>query len=54
MMAHTYLSTACSHNRHDQCRERCKFCQVACICGCHIAPKKVDEEPVREEPKSKQ
>jgi hypothetical protein len=30
---HRYVSTACQHGRHDQCRRTCKFCDAACGCG---------------------
>lgn len=43
---HTYLSTACWHERHDYCNSmvgyqgekrpaQCKFCSARCICECH-------------------
>lgn len=32
---HVYISTACEHERHDECRMRCKFCSAACECDCH-------------------
>ena len=32
---HHYLSTACRHSEHGQCRQTCKFCEKACSCGCH-------------------
>lgn len=32
---HAYVSTACHHGLHDQCRRRCKFCEIACSCPCH-------------------
>lgn len=32
---HDYLSTACLHNMHDQCRQSCKFCGAECRCVCH-------------------
>ncbi len=32
---HSYLSTACYHERHDDCRMVCKFCYVQCRCKCH-------------------
>lgn len=32
--AHRYLSTACQHGLHGQCRQTCKFCQVGCACDC--------------------
>jgi hypothetical protein len=32
---HTYLSTACLHEAHEQCRQTCKFCSAKCVCGCH-------------------
>jgi hypothetical protein len=33
--SHDYLSTACFHGLHGECRKRCKFCDVACKCPCH-------------------
>lgn len=35
MTGHDYLSTACLHERHDQCRRSCKFCGMPCRCECH-------------------
>lgn len=35
---HRYFSTACMHGEHAQCRRRCKFCDVACVCSCHEEP----------------
>lgn len=32
---HVYLSTACVHDRHVQCRQTCKFCMALCQCSCH-------------------
>jgi hypothetical protein len=33
--SHHYLSTACQHGLHDQCRKACKFCGALCACeGC--------------------
>lgn len=32
---HTYVSTACQHLQHEECRKDCKFCQTVCICPCH-------------------
>jgi hypothetical protein len=32
---HTYLSTACFHLRHAECRKQCKFCNIRCLCECH-------------------
>ena len=34
-MTHDYLSTACHHDLHKQCRKVCKFCAAACSCPCH-------------------
>jgi hypothetical protein len=34
--SHRYLSTACHHQQHERCRMRCKFCEVACVCACHL------------------
>lgn len=30
---HIYLSTACFHGLHDQCRADCKFCAARCACS---------------------
>ena len=30
-----YWSTACIHDRHDECRRTCKFCDQPCRCSCH-------------------
>jgi hypothetical protein len=32
---HDYLSTACWHRLHSQCRKTCKFCGRPCQCECH-------------------
>lgn len=29
---HHYISTACLHDRHDDCRHTCKYCGNACQC----------------------
>jgi hypothetical protein len=34
-LGHNYLSTACWHGKHDQCRKECKFCKAPCKCECH-------------------
>lgn len=34
---HGYVSTACYHALHDQCRRVCKFCPAECGCECHDA-----------------
>jgi hypothetical protein len=34
---HDYLSTACHHRRHSECRLVCKFCPAGCRCDCHRA-----------------
>ena len=31
-MTHKYLSTACEHGLHDQCRRFCKWCPSLCNC----------------------
>jgi hypothetical protein len=33
--AHEYMSTACFHNKHVECRRVCKYCPQECICPCH-------------------
>lgn len=35
MSEHMYLSTACFHERHEECRRVCKFCPAPCNCSCH-------------------
>jgi hypothetical protein len=30
-----YLSTACIHEHHDECKGTCKFCDSNCRCKCH-------------------
>jgi hypothetical protein len=32
---HLYVSTACQHGEHGQCRRTCKFCPAFCRCECH-------------------
>ena len=32
---HFYVSTACQHYRHNECRRVCKFCPSMCLCPCH-------------------
>lgn len=32
---HSYLSTACWHNLHGQCRHNCEVCGIPCACSCH-------------------
>ncbi len=32
--SHVYLSTACQHGKHEECRLVCKFCGAKCTCGC--------------------
>lgn len=32
---HDYLSTACYHGLHRDCRKICKFCEANCRCSCH-------------------
>lgn len=34
---HRYLSTACHHRLHTNCRLTCKWCPAACRCWCHAA-----------------
>ncbi len=42
---HYYISTACQHGRHDECRKVCKFCSGTCLCVyCdHPVVEKTDE-----------
>lgn len=32
VLTHHYISTACQHGKHDQCRKVCKFCLAQCAC----------------------
>ena len=41
---HRYLSTACLHEEHRQCRRTCKFCLVECICPCHVKAPSTPED----------
>lgn len=34
-VGHVYMSTACYHQLHEQCRKECKFCPATCRCECH-------------------
>ena len=45
---HIYLSTACHHSQHAQCRKECEFCPAMCGCACHGADygSEVVPEPV--------
>jgi hypothetical protein len=45
-MIHRYVSTACQHDVHDQCRRTCKFCSVACSCPCHVTSGVFTPSPV--------
>src|SRR5262245_30899941 len=36
--AHYYLSTACQHGQHGECRHACKFCDAPCRCYHHLSP----------------
>lgn len=40
---HHYLSTACYHGHHNQCRQTCKFCPAECRCTCHPLTEAVDD-----------
>lgn len=35
LVPHDYVSTACHHGLHEQCRLTCKFCPTDCGCPCH-------------------
>jgi DNA-binding CsgD family transcriptional regulator len=50
MSEHAYRSTACYHERHDDCRLTCKFCTQPCNCPCHTrkGPQKHDPLTDRE------
>lgn len=32
---HLYVSTACQHEQHYDCRLACTFCDAPCLCPCH-------------------
>ncbi len=34
-LVHPYVSTACAHSMHADCRRTCKFCTAPCLCLCH-------------------
>lgn len=47
--SHRYLSTACIHNKHDVCRETCKYCGNHCVCNCHdTGPRPIGGSSLRE------
>lgn len=37
MEDHVYLSTACYHGQHTDCRQGCKICGTPCLCECHAS-----------------
>lgn len=42
--AHVYLSAACTHQAHEECRKQCEYCDAKCTCACHVVkPKPVPE-----------
>lgn len=46
MSDHQYLSTACLHEQHAECRQVCKFCPKSCECECgHETPPKANSCP---------
>jgi hypothetical protein len=42
---HSYVSTACHHDLHEQCRRTCKFCSTPCLCSCHDASVEPSSRP---------
>lgn len=41
---HHYISTACQHGKHQECRKLCKFCGAKCACGCeHPEPSEITD-----------
>jgi hypothetical protein len=38
-----YLSTACIHAHHDECKNTCKFCDRDCRCPCHESDQTTEE-----------
>ena len=41
---HNYVSTACQHSRHAECRVTCKFCPANCAChDCEHSVLEVDK-----------
>lgn len=42
-----FLSTACIHDVHERCQERCTWCDEPCCCECHDG--KPMESPCDEE-----
>lgn len=45
---HRYVSTACQHGLHDQCRRVCKFCGVSCRCKRQHGGDNPRQEPMTE------
>lgn len=43
---HDYVSTACQHDLHDQCRQTCKFCTKPCRCACHTGTERAKTSKV--------
>src|ERR1044072_5283050 len=39
---HKYISTACHHETHTNCRAVCKWCPAPCRCECHDAKEQRD------------
>ena len=35
MQAHNYVSSACEHGAHRDCRAFCAVCHTPCLCSCH-------------------
>ena len=32
---HDFVTTACHHRKHDECKPVCKYCSSHCLCVCH-------------------
>jgi hypothetical protein len=41
--SHSYMSTACHHGLHRDCRRTCKFCTSKCRCHCHWKEEYVEQ-----------
>lgn len=37
LVKHRYISTACFHDLHGNCPQKCTWCPTPCLCECHDA-----------------
>lgn len=48
MDGHKYVSTACQHDLHKECRRECKFCDARCLCPCHRNARERNDDALAE------